>query len=136
MKGLCSLKAGHKGECICSIDRDEHICNGICNLFNLRNCKEKCILPTNHKGIHHCKTKKEKHLCGNDCILKNSSRAINGNNCKGLCRYGYGHEGICICSNYIHICEKECEFKKYKNGFCRNNKINISKILFFARNYR
>ena len=66
------LDAGHDGECICLIDRANHICNGICNIHNLRGCKKDCVLSTNHEEDHLSKTPKEGHLCSNECILKDS----------------------------------------------------------------
>ena len=104
---ICSLVLGHEGDCICSIEKDKHICDKKC-----KKCANTCKLSINHEGECLC----GKCICDMECIYKNKSH-----NCKQKCKELFGHEGPHICEEKIHLCSNKCiyETKTRKiNGGC------------------
>ena len=52
-KDYCNLEYGHKGNCKCELEVNEHLCNNKCSILS-NDCKIKCILPINHTGYCIC----------------------------------------------------------------------------------
>ena len=118
---ICALPSKHDGDCLCNNSPEEHLCNGICDLFDkARGCKEYCKLKANHTEKEHiCALEKEHHLCNEICFLKDETRTLEGKKCLIKCCYDYGHSGNHICSiNEIHICNNPC-YLKDKSRNCK-----------------
>ena len=103
----CILKYNHIEACICSLAKEQHICNKKC--FN---CHKDCTLIAGHEDQCKCGNCK----CPERCKYENCSRG-----CQKYCKYKAGHkekEHIC---NSKHYCKKECWLKncsKNCGNFC------------------
>ena len=102
----CVLKYNHIEACICSLSKEQHICNKKC--FN---CSKDCNLIAGHGDQCFCGNCK----CPKSCKFENCTRG-----CQKNCKYIAGHKEIHIC-NSKHYCKKECWLKNYSKNcqeFC------------------
>ena len=116
----CSFPLDHNETTIhfCGIEKNKHICSGICNLYDKslkESCGQFCNKPIEHEGPCLCQYSEEKHICNKECSLKN----IKG--CKKLCSLSTNHEGNCLCSagEKGHLCDKECFYLKNTRIGCK-----------------
>ena len=106
---ICKLELGHNGDCICSFEKEKHICNKYC-----KKCSKPCKLITNHEKECRC----GRCICGENCIYRHKSH-----NCKQKCINLYGHTGPHICEVKTHLCIENCIYKEKSrniNGGCLN----------------
>ena len=108
----CVLKYGHKEACLCSLEKDKHICNKTCIIK--KGCERGCILPVNH--TIEC-------LCGNCGCPKPCKYSKSKRSCHQICKLKAGHdEKEHICDSLIHYCEELCQYKALSRnceGFCK-----------------
>ena len=114
--GCCNKSIRHEGPCICKNKQEEHICNKICYLKDIKGCKYNCSLPVYHNGKCLCSVGENGHLCGKKCSLFDYSRK----GCNKTCVLNYNHNTNepCYCSSKIknHKCNKECSLKSKTRG--------------------
>ena len=106
---ICKYELGHNGDCFCSLEKENHICNKNC-----KKCLKPCKLIANHENECIC----GKCICGEICIYNNKSH-----NCKQNCIRLFGHAGDHICEVKTHLCIENCIYKektRNKNGGCLN----------------
>ena len=107
----CCLEYGHENECICNLQKENHLCNKKCNIE--KDCNNDCILIAGHEGKCLC----GKCNCQEPCKYKNCSR-----NCNEKCQLKAGHSGSeHECDILIHYCKFTCSFigkSKNCNKFC------------------
>ena len=110
-ENYCCLEYGHENECICNLQKENHLCNKKCNIVN--DCNNDCILIAGHEGKCLC----GKCNCQEPCKYKDCSR-----NCNGKCQLKAGHsETEHKCDITIHYCKYQCFFKRKSNNcnqFC------------------
>ena len=107
----CCLEYGHENECICNLQKENHLCNKKCRIEN--DCKNDCILIAGHEGKCLC----GKCNCQEPCKYKDCSR-----NCNEKCQLKAGHsETEHKCDISFHYCKFQCSFQgrsKNCNEFC------------------
>ena len=110
-KGKCQLQYNHKGNCMCEIPPENHKCNKKCSS---KECEKNCTLKAGHE--------EKLCLCGictcvAECQYQDISR-----NCLKKCAKIFGHEGPHQCEEKNHLCNKDCNYKKYtkkEKGGCQ-----------------
>jgi len=127
----CKFKYGEShSEHICRRTKIEHICNKICDLSEISNCKGHCKLSIEHeksgRNMHICNA--QAHICIKDCGLKDYSRS-----CYRKCKYKveandteenfkiFKEHNEHICSTVEHKCKNNCSYFT-QNGIRCNNK--------------
>ena len=103
----CRREFGHDGDCICDLQKQEHICNKKCNMPNCNN--RDCVLKIGHQeGKCACDTCKCQQIC-------------HYRNCNQRCQYKACHTGEHLCSANEHLCKENCIFignSRTCNNYC------------------
>ena len=120
-QGYCYKQFGHIGECLCNIQKENHLCSHKCHL-----CEDFCNKALYHTDEHLCG---RKHPCNHLCeesgycqisIAVKLEETRSGSNIfyekvqsvsaiKNRCNKFYNHSGIHSCGAYAHKCGFRCK---------------------------